>query len=572
MGRQRRRARRLIRHPLGGLCVLGVCWLLMPAPAQAGVYLNVPLAQPERPTNLPDDGLTVPVPHDPSKFLDVQSFVNHITWTSWGEATATGTGIVEVESSDTRPGQQQPYVSQTAPVAITASGLTVCGGQLLYTTYDLTLTGSAPAPRDFAYAANRALPCHLQALDYYAGYEKVANTTGDCLFRGVSTVLPHGFGYFGYCHMHWQGWGQQLTTGTGIGRAVALPRGCDGRHSECDYGIRVTLSRPAWCPAYGMSYTRERLEVFGHGVVSNTSLIALTETHHLLATIGRPPRQVVFQQVERSQHCQSPPSAHTASTLPLAFLNQPRLSEAMRPAAISFGEPRSPTVPAVSLSGVQWATWGEATASGTGQALIEWASAGHQEIAHLSVDVTASGLSRCGGLNVYTSLGIDLAPGAVAPPDFSQVQRDHAVQPCQVHAGRYVAGTVERSDPQGCFFTGLSERLLFRSVGHYPYGINYCAMHWTSWGSSQAVGVGVARKADQQWGLRVVLTRPAWCPSWTISYTQETAELWGVGEQQGAGGNVSPHDTKQLDSLIGRPGQPHWTAHEAMPAQARCGG
>lgn len=283
--------------------VLVVAAAILPANAAAGVYLNVPIADPERPVNLPDDNYLKTARHDPSKFLDVQSFVNGITWTTWGGASATGTGTVEVNSSDTRPGHRQPYASQRAAVTITASGLASCAGQRLYTAYTLSLTGTDPEPRDFTDAQHRALPCRVQALNYYAGYERVANTTGDCLFRGVSGEWPSGFGYLAYCKMQWQGWGQSRTVGIGIARAVTLPDGCDGHHGECDYGVRVQLTRPMWCPTYGMSYTRERLEVFGSGILSSTSLIAPSEDRRLRATIGQSKPRVYYDRVKKSQRC-----------------------------------------------------------------------------------------------------------------------------------------------------------------------------------------------------------------------------------------------------------------------------
>jgi hypothetical protein len=162
----------------------------------------------------------------------------------------------------------------------------------------------------------------MQALRYYAGIEKVANTTGDCLFRGVSEQLPSGFGYLAYCRMQWRGWDQNTTTGTGIARAVTLPNSCDG-HEECDYGIRVKLTEPAWCPAYGMSYTRERLEVFGPGTPiasepqTKTGVIAPSVERRLLATIGHgSPRRVYYDHAHPSQHCQPSSNGVDAAITP----------------------------------------------------------------------------------------------------------------------------------------------------------------------------------------------------------------------------------------------------------------
>jgi hypothetical protein len=107
------------------------------------VYLNVPMAHPERPTTIPDYELNQPDAHDPAKFLSVQSHVDGVSWSSWGGSTATGSGTVVVSSRDTRPGHAQPYGSQSVAVSIVASDLVSCGGQQLYTAYTLTLTERA---------------------------------------------------------------------------------------------------------------------------------------------------------------------------------------------------------------------------------------------------------------------------------------------------------------------------------------------------------------------------------------------------------------------------------------------
>jgi hypothetical protein len=281
------------------------------AASATSVYLNVPMTHPEQPATIPNYELNQPDARDPAKFLSVQSHVNGVTWSSWGGSTATGSGQVVVSSSDTRPGHTQPYASQSAAVSIVASDLVSCGGRQLYSAYTLTLAGANPEPRDFAYVKDRTLPCRLQALTYYAGIEKVANTTGDCLFRGVTAQLPSGFGYLGYCRMKWKGWGNSSTVGTGIARAVTLPSGCDGHHGECDYGIQVRLEQPEWCPTYGMSYTRERLEVFGSGTLiasepqTKTGVIAPSVERSLRATIGHGRPRVFYDHAQASQHCEA---------------------------------------------------------------------------------------------------------------------------------------------------------------------------------------------------------------------------------------------------------------------------
>jgi hypothetical protein len=264
---------------------------------------------------------------------------------------------------------------------------------------------------------------------------------------------------------------------------------------------------------------------------------------------------------------------NTARAAPVVYLDQAGLSEAVRPSAFRLPEYHSAdllTLVNAAVSDVSWSSWGGATAEGSGQALITWTDASTgphaQEHATVPVSVIASGLSACGGISVYTSLVISPAPGAEAPPHFAQVQRDRNVLPCEVHAGGYVAGEDERHDPNGCFFKGLRELIVTP-----PFSLFYCAMRWKGWGASTTTGTGVASIGFKQYGLRVRLSRIGWCAKWTVSYTHETAEIWGAGESITGMGNVSPGDAVRLKALIGRAGQPHKSAHESMPEGAGCG-
>ena len=303
---------RVIPFSTAALALALSCSLATAASSEpARVYLNAPSASPERPAKVPNYQVVRTDAREPTKFLSVQAFLSGVEWSTWGGSTATGTGRVEVDSDDTRPGHHQAYASQSAAVSITTSGLVSCGGQLVYTAYALSLASGAAEPQDFSYVKIRSLPCRLHALAYYAGIEKVAHTTGDCLFRGVSGQLPSGFGYFAYCRMQWKDWGGPTTVGTGVGRGVALPSGCDGiRGEECDYGIRVSLSKPAWCSAEGMSYTRERLEVFGKGILlssepqTRNGVVDPSVVRRLRAAIGKTrPSRVAYDRARPSQHC-----------------------------------------------------------------------------------------------------------------------------------------------------------------------------------------------------------------------------------------------------------------------------
>jgi len=254
------------------------------------------------------------------------------------------------------------------------------------------------------------------------------------------------------------------------------------------------------------------------------------------------------------------------------YLDQAGLTEAVRPATFRLPEYHSAdlhTLVNAAVSGVSWSSWGGAVAEGNGQALIQWTDAGTglhaQAHATVPVVVNASGLHACGGVSVYTSLVINPAPGASVPPHFAQVQHDGNVMPCAVHGGDYIAGRGERHNPDGCFFKGLRE-LVIRP----PFGLFYCAMRWEGWGGNTTTGTGVARIGFQQYGLRVRLSRIRWCSKWTVSYTQETAEVWGAGKALVGQGNVSSGEAARLKALIGLSGQPHKSVHEAMPGGAGC--
>jgi hypothetical protein len=261
-----------------------------------------------------------------------------------------------------------------------------------------------------------------------------------------------------------------------------------------------------------------------------------------------------------------------AALPPTVYLDQSGLSEAIQPSSFRIPEYHSAdllTLVNAAVSDVSWSSWGGSTAEGSGEALIQWTDASTgphaQDHATVPVSVTAGGLTSCGGIGVYTSLVINPAPGAEVPPHFAQVQRDKNVLPCAVHAGGYVAGEAERHDPGGCFFKGLRELIVTP-----PFSLDYCAMRWQAWGSSSTIGAGVARIGFKQYGLRVKLKQIRWCSKWTVSYTSETAEVWGTGEPITGQGNVTPSDATRLTALIGRHGQPHKTVHEAMAAGAGC--
>jgi hypothetical protein len=302
-----------------------------------------------------------------------------------------------------------------------------------------------------------------------------------------------------------------------------------------------------------------------------------------ITTLPRPPGQVTLTAAKLEQdfsealgvlkkaESRSPVGAVShAAAVASVYLNQPRLPEPIQPKAVDVGEYSAHGVSATSsLSGLSWTGWGEATATGTGQALIRWGNRPEDQ-ATVAAVVSVSGRESCDGVLIYTSLTMQPAAGVVAPSQFALVERDIYLSPCQVHGGSYVAGRDERTQPQDCFFTGLSNKLLFGSIPSYRFGAEYCAMRWVGWGTPTAVGIGVARKTEWQYGVRVRLSHPAWCSAWTVSYTQETIELWGKGEPLLGLGAVSRASERRLEARIGRKGQPHWVVHGVVVRSGGC--
>ncbi len=269
------------------------------------------------------------------------------------------------------------------------------------------------------------------------------------------------------------------------------------------------------------------------------------------------------------------------------FLNQPDIPAAPQPTAFRIADYTTSDFRIAvnsSVSAVTWSSWGEATARGTGRALVQWTDAStglhHQDRTTVPVTVVATNQATCGGVTVYTGLEIEVISGVTPSPHFGLVDRDDKVLPCQVHGGgpsaasspeyspsqQYVPGDrEERNDPHACLFHGISERII-----RPPFSVSYCAMRWKSWGASTTVGEGVARIGFRQYGIRVHLSRVRWCSRWTVSYTRERAEIWGHGTAITGQGNVSTSEAKRLTSLIGRAGEAHNSFQESAPTEAQC--
>jgi len=282
------------------------------------------------------------------------------------------------------------------------------------------------------------------------------------------------------------------------------------------------------------------------------------------------------------------PSAGAVVYLNTPFTNQQDMYEPVRPAALLVGEYEyvdpTPDDPggwiATSLvSSIKWASWGAASASGTGQAEITWVPSDEHELRYGPQPVTllAGGLQHCGGLSVYTSLELGLV-GQVAPlPYFGFVRRDSRLQPCRVQVGEYYPGEpieiakgLRPGGPDACD----NVRLRTPDVGpgrEEGFGTTFCTLRWKKWGSPTATGTGVVLWHERLYGAEIKVSRVHLCPFWTVTYTRVTTTLWGPGQRISAlfPRHLGPRSTTRIEALIGRRGQPHRAISETT-AGLRC--
>jgi hypothetical protein len=245
--------------------------------ASSSVFLNAQYAdKAERPEAFgPDKG--------PGPYIEARTYVRSVHWTSWGGSTATGAGEVMLLNN----------TSATSPVSITFGGLTTCGGQMIYTTYTLTLAAGAATPKYWAQGQHGMFPCHITA-----GYfnpndhgEHAAAARGDCTFNGLVKLgtysepapwmpeTPRGAHYFGLCRMAWASWGGPTASVTAI-----------MRNGFTQWAATAKLSGLAWCPDQALAYTALTMTLYGTGekIPSRMGSVTKREAERLLHNIHRP--------------------------------------------------------------------------------------------------------------------------------------------------------------------------------------------------------------------------------------------------------------------------------------------
>lgn len=209
---------------------------------------------------------------------------------------------------------------------------------------------------------------------------------------------------------------------------------------------------------------------------------------------------------------------------------------------------------------VTWSSWGGATAIGSGMVSLNHL---HDD-QRTPVSVTLSGITNCGGFQIYTHYELMLPPGAPPAKDFSKVRSEDF--PCHVNAGGYYPGVVKNphcSYPgnEGCFMDGLSTSPLIRnwipdvfeggpngfSTGHGPLkprprawggtDPSYLGMHWTAWSKPTVIGVGALNDLTHLWAVKVQLDGLNWCHERQITYTRMTITTYGKPYDELASGH-----------------------------------
>jgi hypothetical protein len=191
-------------------------------------------------------------------------------WDAWGGSAAAGTGTVSMltDTLDRKCAVRHEKRAEFS-VSITADRAETCLGQAVYT-HLIATPSSGTAPAGFDKVREIDLPCEVRAAlfprwlsgsstrDLRREYAQADCALGD--FWGAT----RGAGPFTrLCRMRFQNWGQAAATGTGSIRTTFVKH--YHYQNNLEYGTRIRLSKPRWCGAVGMSYTRIDFVAYGPG-------------------------------------------------------------------------------------------------------------------------------------------------------------------------------------------------------------------------------------------------------------------------------------------------------------------
>ncbi len=184
---------------------------------------------------------------------------------------------------------------------------------------------------------------------------------------------------------------------------------------------------------------------------------------------------------------------------------------------------------------IHWSTWGGSVATGAGDvSLVSEEESGSPfpiDEPTSPVSVTLSGRQRCAGLLAYTTYSLVLAPGAVSPPDWPTFSsgrfRCYLALAGGYHGQRLGAHS---NCIHGLYEpTGDPREHIINVASWFPTppGGSYwllCRLHFSGWGTPRAIGGGIAAiaghaiKGQNEWPIRIELSKPVWCPRASDGY------------------------------------------------------
>lgn len=257
----------------GVAALVGIAVVLAtPAASQAQVYFN-------------DAGASGPV--EPTAFAPASpccltEYMRDLTWQSWGGAEATATGAVAL-------GRVEPSGAEAlSPATVTLSGLSSCGGQPVYSSYEIRVASGVTPGVDWSRARTGTFACRFSAENYRPSS---FDARGDCELsppdeRAWTPEIPRLW-QPGFCRMQWTGFD---TGPTAIGKGVM-------RTGLEQFGAEVRLSGLEWCQegiGDAIAYTSLSMTIYGKGESENNGELGPDDTltvanaNRLRDNIGRP--------------------------------------------------------------------------------------------------------------------------------------------------------------------------------------------------------------------------------------------------------------------------------------------
>jgi len=226
-------------------------------------------------------GPVEPTTFAPAAPSGLTEYVRDLTWQSWGGATATATGTVST-------GKVMPEGNEgESPATVTLSGLSSCGGQPVYSSYEIQVAPAAAPGLDWSQARTGTFACRFSAGNYRPSKIDAQGGCEISLEKGPAWTPRLPWHEVGFCRMQWDGFDNGPTT---IGKGVM-------RNGFTQWGVKVILSGLAWCQegvGDAIAYTGLTMTIYGPGETENNGEhtpdddITVANANRLRADVERP--------------------------------------------------------------------------------------------------------------------------------------------------------------------------------------------------------------------------------------------------------------------------------------------